>query len=261
MKDLNSLWIRPWLSRAISRVESYLITSPSLRISVRSIFTTALNGALGTGVKKRPCAQARQRAGADSQHTNKHKRNKGMAPTCASDDLRMADQRQNTPGPSAGQGLKDFPQAFTPTENCRGLRDCWRNGDFSPTTLLLRELQTVDYRREWFPPRCQCPIQSMESIPIGNNAVKVRVTTNVIFLCAAGSIAWLYISIVPGDRPTPSAAIASALAFVVASEGVFLRPRFSYWLGLVSGIVALPFPGFLRIEFRVLPNIELLDCI
>jgi len=90
---------------------------------------------------------------------------------------------------------------------------------------------------------------------LGNNVMKVsRVTTSVIFLCAAGSIAWLFISIAPGDRPTPSAAIGSAVAFVVASEGVFLRPRFSYWLGLVSGIVALYW--FSRIEFRYFPALN-----
>jgi hypothetical protein len=84
--------------------------------------------------------------------------------------------------------------------------------------------------------------------------MKRKVVTSVIFLCAAGSIVWLLLSIAPGDRPTPAAAISSALAFVVASEGVFLRPRFSYWLGLVSGFVALYW--FSRIEFRYFPALN-----
>jgi hypothetical protein len=125
---------------------------------------------------------------------------------------------------------------------------------FSPTTLFSENSEQSVTEENGF--RHVAGVQYQHGInSLGNNPMKVsRVTTGVIFLCAAGSIAWLFISIAPGDRPTPSAAIASALAFVVASEGVFLRPRFSYWLGLVSGIVALYW--FSRIEFRYFPALN-----
>ena len=84
--------------------------------------------------------------------------------------------------------------------------------------------------------------------------MKSKVTTTVIFLCSAGSIAWLFLTLPPGDRFSPVPVVASALGFVVASEGVFLRPRFSYWLGLVSGLVALHW--FSRIEFRNFPTLN-----
>jgi hypothetical protein len=84
--------------------------------------------------------------------------------------------------------------------------------------------------------------------------MKSKVTTTVIFLCTAGSIAWLLLSLPPGTRPSSAPVVASALALVVASEGVFLRPRFSYCLGLVSGLVALHW--FSRIEFRYFPALN-----
>jgi hypothetical protein len=84
--------------------------------------------------------------------------------------------------------------------------------------------------------------------------VKSKVTTTIIFLCSAGSIAWLFLALPPGDRLSPVPVVASALGFVVASEGVFLRPRFSYWLGLVAGLVALHW--FSRIEFRNFPTLN-----
>lgn len=84
--------------------------------------------------------------------------------------------------------------------------------------------------------------------------MRAKIATAIIFLCSALVIGWLFLSLRPGDRPTPAAAIASALAFVVASEGVFLRPRFSYWLGMVSGIAGLYW--FSRIEFYYFPALN-----
>ena len=84
--------------------------------------------------------------------------------------------------------------------------------------------------------------------------MKAKIAAAIIFLCSALFIGWVFLSLQPGDRPNPTAAIASALAFVVASEGVFLRPRFSYWLGMVSGFVGLYW--FSRIEFRYFPALN-----
>lgn len=84
--------------------------------------------------------------------------------------------------------------------------------------------------------------------------MKAKIATGVIFLCSAASIAWLLLSLPSGNHPAPTAAIASAVAFVVASEGLFLRPRFSYWLGLVSGLTALYW--FSRIEFAHFPALN-----
>lgn len=47
---------------------------------------------------------------------------------------------------------------------------------------------------------------------------------------------------------------ASALALVITAVGIFLRPRFSYWLGLTSALVALRW--FWRIEFRYFPALN-----
>jgi hypothetical protein len=84
--------------------------------------------------------------------------------------------------------------------------------------------------------------------------MRAKIATAIIFLCSALVIGWLFLSLQPGDRPTPVAAIASAFAFVVAAEGVFLRPRFSYWLGMVSGLVGLYW--FSRIEFVYFPALN-----
>jgi hypothetical protein len=84
--------------------------------------------------------------------------------------------------------------------------------------------------------------------------MRAKIATAIIFVCSALVIAWLFLSIRPGDRPVPSAAIASALAFVVAAERVFLRPRFSYWLGMASGLVGLYW--FSRIEFYYFPALN-----
>jgi hypothetical protein len=84
--------------------------------------------------------------------------------------------------------------------------------------------------------------------------MRAKIATALIFLCSAAVVGWLFLSLQPGDRPKPAAAIASVITFVVASEGVFLRPRFSYWLGIVSGLVGLYW--FSRIEFRYFPALN-----
>lgn len=84
--------------------------------------------------------------------------------------------------------------------------------------------------------------------------MRSKIATAIIFLCTTLAIVWLFLSLQPGDRPTPVAAIASALAFVIASAGVFLRPRFSFWLGMVSGFVSLYW--FSRIEFYYFPALN-----
>ena len=84
--------------------------------------------------------------------------------------------------------------------------------------------------------------------------MRAKIATAIIFLCSALAIGWLFLSLRPGDRPIPAAAIGSALAFLVASEGIFQRPRFSYWLGTVSGLVGLYW--FSRIEFYYFPALN-----
>ncbi len=88
----------------------------------------------------------------------------------------------------------------------------------------------------------------------GRARMRAKIATAVIFLCSALVIGWLFLNLQPGDRPTPWAAVASALGFVVASEGAFQRPRFSYWLGMVSGLVCLYW--FSRIEFYYFPALN-----
>jgi hypothetical protein len=82
--------------------------------------------------------------------------------------------------------------------------------------------------------------------------VKTKITTTAIFLCAAISIARLLLNLPRGDRPV--AVVASGIAFVLASAGVFLKPRFSYCLGVVSGLVALRW--FSEIEFGYFPALN-----
>lgn len=95
---------------------------------------------------------------------------------------------------------------------------------------------------------------SMEPNSRGSARMKAKITTSVIFLCSAISIAWLLLRLPPGNRPAPVAVVASALSFVVASAGVFIRPRLSYCLGAVSGIVALRW--FSQIEFSYFPALN-----
>ena len=55
---LDSLWIRPRLSRAISRIVLKMTLEPSGRTCERSTLTTPLNGMLGMGVTKMSWAAA-----------------------------------------------------------------------------------------------------------------------------------------------------------------------------------------------------------
>lgn len=82
--------------------------------------------------------------------------------------------------------------------------------------------------------------------------MKTKITTIAILLCAAISIACLLLNLPRGDRPT--VVVASGIALVVASAGVFLMPRFSYCLGVVSGVVALDW--FSRIELGYFPALN-----
>jgi hypothetical protein len=84
--------------------------------------------------------------------------------------------------------------------------------------------------------------------------MRAKIATALLFLCSALVISWLFLSIRPGDRPNPAAAMASAFAFMVAAGGAFLRPRFSYWLGMASGLVGLYW--FSRIEFYYFPALN-----
>jgi hypothetical protein len=68
--------------------------------------------------------------------------------------------------------------------------------------------------------------------------VKAKVTAAVIFLAAALSMGWLLSSLQPSDH-SPFVLAETALALLVSSVVVFRSPRFSYWSGLVSGLVAL----------------------
>ncbi len=81
--------------------------------------------------------------------------------------------------------------------------------------------------------------------------MKAKVSAAVIFLCAAISITWLLLTLPSGYGPASAVVIASAIAFAVASAGVFIRPRLSYLLGAVSGVVALHW--FWQIEFGYFP--------
>jgi hypothetical protein len=84
--------------------------------------------------------------------------------------------------------------------------------------------------------------------------MRAAIAMAVIFLCSALLIGWLFLSIRPGDRPLPAIATKSILAFVVSSGAVFLKPRFSYWLGIVSGIAGLYW--FSRLEFFYFPALN-----
>ncbi len=84
--------------------------------------------------------------------------------------------------------------------------------------------------------------------------MKVKVTTTVIYICAATSIAWLLLSLPQDNRPPLSAVVASVITLTVASGCIFLKPRFSYCLGLASSIVALHW--LWQIEFRYFPALN-----
>lgn len=78
-----------------------------------------------------------------------------------------------------------------------------------------------------------------------------KLTTAILLLCTAGSIGFLtllYGAFVSSwDRPVEVAARVSPLVFLCASALVFFRPRFGYTLGVVAGLIALPW--FFQTEF------------
>jgi hypothetical protein len=69
-----------------------------------------------------------------------------------------------------------------------------------------------------------------------------KLTATAVFLTAAVSMACLFLTIwgMPSWHPAEIAAGASPLVFVWASVLVFFRPRWGYSLGLVAGLIALP---------------------
>jgi hypothetical protein len=73
---LNSLWMRPRLSRATSRVDFNCVTEPSFESMVRSILITPLNGSFGMGVKKKLCPEARGEVMATANRTVKERENR-----------------------------------------------------------------------------------------------------------------------------------------------------------------------------------------
>jgi hypothetical protein len=87
--------------------------------------------------------------------------------------------------------------------------------------------------------------------------VKPKLTSAILFLCTAASIAWACLDGVPspfgpdGTPPIEIAAEASPLAFLCAGVLVFFRPRSGYGLGLAAGLVALPW--FVRTELSLAP--------
>jgi hypothetical protein len=84
--------------------------------------------------------------------------------------------------------------------------------------------------------------------------MKAKIAAVIIFLFSAMVLGWVFLTLETGRRPIPVAAIAGAFGFVIAAAGVFLKPRLSYWLGMVSGLVSLYW--FSRIEFSYFPALN-----
>jgi hypothetical protein len=80
-----------------------------------------------------------------------------------------------------------------------------------------------------------------------------KLTTAILLLCTAGSIGYTFLTLLEGaflsswDRSVEIAARVSPLVFLCASALVFFRPRFGYALGVIAGLVALPW--FFQTEF------------
>jgi hypothetical protein len=87
--------------------------------------------------------------------------------------------------------------------------------------------------------------------------VAPKLTSAILFLCTAASIACALLEGVPspfgpvGTAPMEIAAGASPLAFLCACVLVFFRARFGYGLGLAAGVIALPW--FVRTELSLAP--------
>jgi hypothetical protein len=82
--------------------------------------------------------------------------------------------------------------------------------------------------------------------------MRVILATVAVFLGSAISLAWLLVQI-PSELRSPTL-VGSFVAFVVASIGLFFRPRIGYALGMLSGLVALHW--FWRIEFAYFPAVN-----
>lgn len=73
--------------------------------------------------------------------------------------------------------------------------------------------------------------------------LKPKLTAAAVFLSAAVSIACIFLTIwgMPRwDRPAEIAAAASPLVFLCACISIFFRPRLGYGLGLVAGLITVP---------------------
>jgi len=81
----------------------------------------------------------------------------------------------------------------------------------------------------------------------GVRRITPALTVAVLFVCAAASITWCVLLRFPdglgasaGERMAECAVLGSPLAFLCACVLVFVRTRFGYCLGLVAGLIALP---------------------
>jgi hypothetical protein len=80
-----------------------------------------------------------------------------------------------------------------------------------------------------------------------------KLTTAILLLCTAGSIGCTFLTLLDGaflsswGRSVEVAARVSPLVFLCASALVFFRPRFGYTLGVIAGLIALPW--FFQTEF------------
>jgi hypothetical protein len=81
--------------------------------------------------------------------------------------------------------------------------------------------------------------------------MRTKIATAVIFLCAASSIVSLLLKLPRNSGEGSIAVVASAFGLVAASAALFLRPRLSYYVGIVSGLAALHW--FSQIEFWHFP--------
>jgi hypothetical protein len=84
--------------------------------------------------------------------------------------------------------------------------------------------------------------------------MKAKIASAALFVCSAISIVWLVLATPPDNRIAPLAVLACAVGFLAASCAVFLRPRFSYLVGTISGIAALHW--FSRIELLNFPALN-----
>jgi hypothetical protein len=89
--------------------------------------------------------------------------------------------------------------------------------------------------------------------------MKAKVTAAVLFVCSAINIVWLVPGLPRDNRIASLAVLACALGFLAASCAIFLGPRLSYFVGTISGIVALHW--FSRIEFLGFSSAKFMDSI